>query len=189
MKRRVAKIGPAGAAVTAVVGSVLLSLLILAPSPGVPLPGGAPPVGRGHVGALVLPRPRVQHSHVHRLQSAPTSAPAPSAAANSRPQAPIPAHHAHVSKPAATTPATTTPATTTPATTTTPTTPAAATHVPGSKHHGKPDWAAHPHGNGAESSAQPTHAHPAHPVHPAHPGRPDHPAHHGNGHHGNGRKK
>src|SRR5262249_10181306 len=51
MKWRVARIGPSGAAIAAVVGSVLLSLLILAPSPEVPFPGAAP-VGVGHVDAL-----------------------------------------------------------------------------------------------------------------------------------------
>src|SRR5262245_38809860 len=80
MKPRVARIGPSGAAIAAVVGSVLLSLLILAPSPEVPFPGAAP-VGPGHVDALFLPRPHVVHSLVHRLQSASAGGPAPSAAA------------------------------------------------------------------------------------------------------------
>jgi hypothetical protein len=70
MERTIARIWPLAPAFAAVTGSVALSLLILQPPPAGLLPSAAPP-SPGHVGALVLPAPLV-----HRLQQAPTTAPA-----------------------------------------------------------------------------------------------------------------
>ncbi len=176
--KKVAGIGPSGAAVAAVLGSVLLSLLILAPSPEVPSLG-AVPVGPGHVDALFLPRPHVEHSLVHRVQSTAASAPIPRTTGSPTPHAPNPPHRSsrtHVSKPAATTP--------------TATTPAATPHVPGSEHHGKPDWAAHPHGGGAKHHGKPDWAAHPHGGGAEHHGKPDWAAHpHSRTHHAHGREK
>jgi len=159
MKRRFARIGSSGAAITAVVGSALLSLLILVPRPAALLPGAAP-AGLGHVDALLLPEPHVVHSLVHQLKSASAGAAAASSQANSHAQTPSHAPH----RPATDAPKPS--AAKQPAKT-----PAAASHAPSSEHHGKPDWAAHPHEGGL---AAPTH--PVHPVHPAHPAHPAQPA-------------
>jgi hypothetical protein len=198
MNRKIARIGPSGAAFTAVVGSVLLSLLILAPSPEGLLPGTAP-AGAGRVDALLLPKPHVARPPAHRLRSVSAPAPAPTAPASTAAAASrahtSPSVHRSASSVAtkpATKPAPRTPAAPTPTPTPTPTpiatpTPAATTHVPASGHHGKPPWAAHPHGQGAApatttvaapaaAASPPAAAHPTHPVHPTHPLHPAHPA-------------
>jgi hypothetical protein len=154
MKRKIARIGPPGAAVAAVVGSAVLSLLILGPAPQALLPGTAP-ASLGQAEALLLPAPRVVHSLVHQVQSSSATTSSSNAEASSPLQTPGPAHHprsAHARKSATRAPAAAKPAD--------------ASHVPGSEHHGKPAWAAHPHGADAAK------AHPTHPLHPAHPAHP-----------------
>jgi hypothetical protein len=183
MKRKIARIGPSGAALVTVVGSVVLSLLILAP----PRAGLLPPTalaGPGHVEAVLLPRPHVSRPHVsrppvHQLGSASATAAASIGQPSSQSHASPPAHHLHSTAAAAkpTTNRATIPAavaTTPTSTTPTSTTPAAASHLPASGHHGKPAWAADPHGSSGSAAADP--AHPVHPSHPAHPAHPDHSA-------------
>jgi hypothetical protein len=58
MQRTIARIRPLAPAFAAVVASVLVSLVVLRPPAERLLPGAAP-ADRGHVGALVLPAPRV----------------------------------------------------------------------------------------------------------------------------------
>jgi hypothetical protein len=175
MKRTIARIGPSGAALVTVVGSVVLSLLTLAPPRAGLLPRTAV-AGPGHVESLLLPRPHVARPHVsrppvHQLRSASATAAASTAQTSSQSDASPPVHHSHstaasvkpVTKPAtvrATTRAVQ-------AATPTSTTLAAASHVPASGHHGKPAWAAHPYGTSGSAAADP--AHPVHPSHPAHP--------------------